>query len=148
MSVINRADKQSPNTSKTNSPVQEAIEEKEEAMSLAEPLPTETNPVIGSSEGSAFVRVQPLAQHDLDSCEQTESNTSSANSSVVLQSADRSPSNDIADAYLVANEAESSDPPLNEQIDNLYSMLRNIVSNLSVVNNNVKSKMSSLQEQM
>ena len=91
--------------------------------------------VIGSSEGSAFERVQPLSQNEAGASETSQNSFSEQDSE---HSEDQSPS--IGD--------RSQMKPLFEQVNDVRDMLSNVVGNLKVLKDAVHQRISSLQGRM
>ena len=133
MDAIHNIASSSEQTSQSCTPTQEHYSENERLSDAVAEVP---QIVIGSSEGSAFERVQPLSsQNEADASEASQNSVSEQDSE---HSEDESSS--IGD--------RSQMKPLFEQVNDVTDMVSNVIGNLKVLKDAVHQRISSLQSRM
>ena len=143
MDAIHKVASPSENITQSDSYVeneQDNINAHARSLEDSEPSP---QVVIGSAEGSAFQRVQPLVQTEADA----DASESSQNPASVEEDQE---SSDVASPGDVASPPgdRSGMKPLFEQVNDVKDVASNVVKNLNILRDAVQQKMSSLQSRM
>ena len=133
MDAIHNISSSSEQTSQPSTPTQE--EQNNENERLSDAVAEVPQIMIGSSEGSAFERVQPSSQNEADASETSQNSVSEQDSEH-----SEGESSSIGD--------RSQMKPLFEQVNDVTDMVSNVIGNLKVLRDAVHQRISSLQSRM